>query len=235
MVKPIIDASSRRWLHDQVYLAGNQPQLRLVNSAVSKARIEGPIRLDRPDGRVVSFEISILYPSLDPFHLPDTYDLVNQLPREEDRHIESSGRFCLWLPQTAPVDEFQRPGGLCLYVARLQEFLALQLMYDARKKHNIVPHWAGEEWEHGSEGHRQWFRETAGDLNSKQFEALLKATREATNPGYRCPCGSGKRLGNCHKRWIKQMRRTVASHPYVIQIAYSYLHELKENWKGGQK
>ncbi|SFB59088.1 hypothetical protein SAMN05216266_12333 [Amycolatopsis marina] len=229
MVKRLTDAGSRRWRQDAADLDQVQPSLRIVHLGVPRARIEGIVKVARPDGRVDSFELSIHYPNLDPFALPDTFDAVGRFPRNEpDRHIEPNGRFCLWLPQTEPVDDFQRPGGLRRYISRVEEFLVLQRLYDVRRKHNILPHWPGEEWAHGTEGHKQWFRETTADLTANQLEHLLTAAETPARPGYRCPCGSGKRVGNCHKRWIRSLRRTMIKHPGISIIAHEYLEEQRD-------
>ena len=224
MVQGLTDAGDRRWQRDSAELALIQPDLRVINRGVPNARIVGSVQVPRQDGRVDAYRLDIVYRSLDPFVLPDTYDLHFNSPREADRHIEPTGRFCMWLPQTAPIDDFQRPGGLTRYLVRVQEFLLLQQMYDARRKHGILPHWAGEQWSHGQHGHRQWFRETTTGLSSDQLENLLRAAENPASPGYRCPCGSGRRLGNCHKRWIKCLRRAFVD-PTVRDVAHAYLQE----------
>jgi len=200
MAHGLTPAAERRWAADEKDLQAQHPGLRLVHRRVGRARIEGSIEVCEPGGRQQRFEVSVRYRGLDPFDLPDTFDPVRRFERTGDNHVEPDGRFCMWLPQTAPVADFCRPGGLLRYLERVREFILLQLAYETRKRLDITPHWRGNEWDHGDCGHGQWFSETTTSLTPDQFEALLASVTTNTSGGYRCPCRSGKRLGNCHKR-----------------------------------
>ncbi len=87
-----------------------------------------------------------------------TRSLFGRFPPSLDRHIVTDGWFCMWLPQTAPRD-FDRKDGLARHLERVREFIVLQLMYEDRLRRGIEPAWAGPEWDHGDNGHRQWLRE----------------------------------------------------------------------------
>lgn len=229
MAGDLTPAAERRWAADEEDLRIQHPDLRLVHRRVSRASIEGSIEVCEPGGRRQRFEVSIRYRGLNPFDLPDTFDPAKRFGRTDDNHVEPDGRFCMWLPQTAPVADFPRPGGLLRYLERVQEFILLQLAYEVKKRLDIQPHWPGNEWDHGDGGHRQWFSETTASLTPDQFEALLNSvTTTNTSAGYRCPCGSGKRSGNCHKRWIKNLRRTTRDNPAVLRVGREFLQEWRE-------
>jgi hypothetical protein len=223
-----LDRQSERWADDRELIAAIEPGLHLiVNSSADWARIVGTVRVQLPDGRIQGFEIAIEYPGSDPFELPDTYDIVKRFPPEPDRHIESDGRFCMWLPEEAPSREFEAEGGLSLYLYRVQEFIALQLMYEVRRKLGVTPYWPGDEWGHGEAGHREWLEQHTVGLNADQLQALLFRVQVRGKASQRCPCGSGKRLGNCHKDWLKVLRR-VWSDPAVVSASYRLLKERRE-------
>jgi len=220
--------SAERWASDRELLGGIEPALHLLVDQIGGwARIVGTIRVPMPDGREQAFEIAVEYPSADPFILPSTYDPVGRFPRDPDRHVECDGRFCLWLPQHAPSVEFAREGGLALYLCRVQEFLALQVMYEVRLHHGVRPYWPGEQWAHGQDGHRQWLEQHTANLSADQLQALLGNVAVPRKPGRRCPCGSGKRLGNCHKEWLRQLRH-VWTDTSVSSAAYQLLKDRRE-------
>jgi hypothetical protein len=222
------DRQAQRWTDDRELLAAIEPGLHLlVDSVADWARITGTVRIPLPDGRVGSFEIAIEYPGSDPFEVPDTYDIVERFPAEPERHIEVDGRFCMWLPEEAPSREFEAEGGLALYLFRVQEFIALQLMYEVRRKLSVMPRWPGEDWSHGDAGHREWLEKVTAGLDADQLQALLVRVQVPGKASQRCPCGSGKRLGNCHKDWLKALRR-VWSDPAVRRTTLYLLKERRE-------
>jgi hypothetical protein len=109
----------------------------------------------------------------------------------------------------------------------VQEFIALQLMYEVRRKLGVTPHWPGDEWGHGEAGHREWLDQFTEDLTADQLQALVVKVQVPGKPSQRCPCGSGKRFGNCHKDWLKALRR-VWSDPVVRKTVLSLLKERRE-------
>lgn len=230
MAPRLSNCDYRRWERDRKLLGAVEPGLRLeVDTRAGRARIVGTISVPRLDGRTSSFEIVIKYPGLDPRTLPDTYDRVGRFPPGPDRHIESDRRFCLWVPEAAPVREFRKEGGLTLYLFRVQEFLGLQLMYEVRQKHNVEPNWPGDAWGHGNAGHQEWIDQTTSQLTPNQLQRLLGEVSYPGRPGRRCPCGSGRRLGNCHKQWLTDVRKSWADRPSARLTAYRVLKERRAN------
>lgn len=230
MASGISANSQRRWDRERELLAAAEPGLHLlIEPSRGRARITGTVSVPRGDGRTTSFEVAIKYPGIDPFVLPDTYDPAGRFPPSLDRHVEQDGRFCLWLRETAPVREFRLDSGLALYLCRIQEFLGLQLMYEARRKHGIQPYWPGEAWHHGVDGQLEWMRAQSASLSADQLQRLLRAVSNDGKASRRCPCGSGKRLGNCHKTWIKTVRSTWIKDPSARISAYRVLKERREH------
>ena len=227
MAAPLTRAQLR-WQQDQDLVLAAEPGLHLfIDELAGQAHLAGTVRLRMPGGRVRGFELLIEYPSADPFALPDTYDPVGRFLLDDKRHIEHDGRFCLWLPHCAPRREFAGPGGLALYLFRVQEFLALQLMYETRSARGVHPFWPGPAWSHGGHGYVEWAREQAAGLSADQFQALLTKVYARGQSGRRCPCGSSKRLGNCHKKWLKTMRDAWAD-PSARAGSYQVLKEKRE-------
>ena len=113
----------------------------------------------------------------------------------------------MWLPQRAP-DDFDKSDGLARHFHRVREFLLLQLMFDSRRRRNLLPFWPGEQWSHGTDGHRQWVREQVGGLNADQLRRLLReaGAERRRSPASRCPCGSGLSYRLCHRDWVFAIR-----------------------------
>lgn len=226
MASGLNDRARGRWESDQAVLAATAAGLQLkIGSNARQARIVGTVAVARHDGRRDDFEVEIRYPGLQPRELPDTYDPMGQFPPDPDRHVESDGRFCLWVPEAAPTRAFRAAGGLALYLCRVQEFIYLQLMYEVRRKHGVEPYWPGDAWGHGNDGHREWIEQTTAALDPVALQRLLGAVKHPGKLSRRCPCGSGRRLGNCHKQWLRDVTHTWQTRPPARFDAYQVLEE----------
>lgn len=65
------------------------------------------------------------------------------------------------------------------------------------KKYEIVP---GGELPHYTEGVKVYFKETLGEENVDLIYKFFKLSKNNFIKGHRfCPCGSGKKIRNCHK------------------------------------
>ena len=224
MVARLTSAAAARWEHDRILLAEVEPGLTLyVDYQADRARIGGQIRVARSSGRAQAFEVVIKYPGRDPFEVPDCYDAVGRFPRIADRHVESDGRFCMWLPWLAPRREFRTADGLAIYLARVQEFIGLQVQYEARERRGIVPFWPGPQWGHGADGFREWFAEETRTLSAVRLGNVLRDVYRNGKAGRRCPCGSGKRFGNCHKQFVRDLRVAWSAIPTARPISYAEL------------
>jgi hypothetical protein len=199
----------RRLAEHQKYLAHYEPGLQLtVDEVAGEARVRGRLMVSVGAGITRPFEIELVYHGVDPFATPDTYDPAGRFPPSLDRHVVGDGKFCLWLPQTAPND-FDLEDGLRRHLDRVREFLVLQLIYEDRKRRGIEPAWPGPIWDHGNAGHEQWLQEQLAGLNAGQLRAFSEYLqgRQRLTGKQRCPCGSGQRAGRCHWVWFNQLRK----------------------------
>jgi hypothetical protein len=209
-------AARRRFESHREHLERSEPTLDLnVDERLGRASITGELRVPVGGTVVRSVRIEIRYHGLDPFRLPATYDPAHQFPASPDRHIESDGQFCMWLPQTEPND-FGATDGLALHLERVREFIVLQFMFDARRARNISPAWPGDAWGHGIDGHEEWIREQldglpACDLNI--FRRDLVRGRRATSPDSPCPCHSGRSFRRCHRPVTERIKRMATKNP----------------------
>ncbi len=203
----------RRFDEHRHLLERTEPDLHLtIDSNAGRAAIDGTLPTPIGGGLVEPFRVHICFHRLDPFRLPDTYDPTGQFPRRADRHIESTGRFCMWLPQTAPTD-FDQPDGLAPHLERVRHFLVLQRIYDARSARGITPRWAGPAWDHDDRGHREWLDEQLAALPPADpglFRSELLGRRRLS-PDSACPCKSGRSYRRCHRPVITRIRAAAAA------------------------
>ena len=203
-------AGRRRFQEHAEHLAEHEPGLVLtVDEPQREARIAG--RIEVPVGGTVTrtFDIEIRYTGLDPFSTPTARDTARRFPPDGHRHVEPDGAFCMWLPQTDP-SRFDRPDGLARYLRRVREFIVLQLMYEQRRRLNITPRWAGPEWPHGVDGHKQWVRELLAEHPPCDLHLLLRdiaGGSRGTSPDKPCPCRSGRSYRRCHRPVVEVLRR----------------------------
>ncbi|MFJ7216947.1 hypothetical protein [Amycolatopsis sp. NPDC098790] len=228
MAQPVTGGAPRRLREDDATLATSQPGLRR-RRLNGKLVVEGELTVLLPGGVTGQFTVQIRYPGASPFELPDVYDVDERFDRDGANHVEASGRFCMWLPLTAPVADFQRPGGLARYLVLVCQFIKLQVMYEERRRRGVEPHWRWADWEHGTAGYEQWFRENSVGLVPGQLEKLLEAVRARPRTSAKCPCGSGKRLGNCHKKWLATVRRSAMTDSNLLTAGFTYLEIWRES------
>ena len=220
----------RRFGQHRDHLAAFESGLVLeTDEGRAHARVVGGLRVPAGGSIVRDVDIEIRYHRLDPFALPDTFDPVRRFPPSPDRHIESDGRFCMWLPQTEPSD-FGTEGGLALYLARVREFIVLQFMFEFRRARNIAPAWPGEAWGHGVEGHEEWIREQLNrlptcDLNI--FRRDLVRGRGAPSPDSPCPCRSGRSFRRCHRPFTERAKKMAHKDPALRSALIRVLKEFE--------
>jgi len=184
-----------------------------VDTEACKAVIEGQLPVHVGGGKVQTFAVRIVYKTLNPFVIPETYTSDDRFPPKSERHIEDDGQWCMWLPQDAPRD-FDSPAGLERYLARVRSFIVLQLAYEDRVRLGITPAWPGSEWGHGFQGHEQWVREQIGDL-SPQVVRLLIGQAASRAHGMPCPCGSHRLFAACHQGWARHLLAVARREPAV--------------------
>lgn len=172
------------------------------------AIVSGIYRLLIPDSqRYLDYRIAILLPDNYPTRIPRMYCNDRKLPIGNiDRHIMSDGSACLGVnaeisqkwrlnPKIVPfLDEIVAP------------FLVWQTFYD---EHGQPPPWGQRS--HYAQGVLEFYAEflhIEAESNIKAFMNLL--VRKNQPKGHEeCPCGSGRRLRNCHIELIRKAREQV--------------------------
>lgn len=165
--------------------------------------------LEVADG--VSFSVKMFVPAGYPTDEPVLFVEPDEIPWKLDRHVyEKSGIGCLCARSEV---RMHWPWGsdLTEFVTKLvHPFLVGQFYYDT---HGQWPP-TGER-SHGRDGILEAFTELLepefGEPRERQIRSVLHLLARKNSPkGHEfCPCGSGKRLRDCHRSVIARLRECV--------------------------
>jgi hypothetical protein len=155
------------------------------------------------EGKVLDqFSIEIELPRYDPNDLPVLREIGGRIPRTQDNHINvPSGEVCLFVP-----DERWRiyPRG-----STLLDFLngPLRNYFIGYSLFELGEPWPFGQRSHGAEGIFEYYSELLGTDDRRVVIRYLECMSKPTLKGHwECPCGSGKRIRNCHQTTLNDLR-----------------------------
>jgi hypothetical protein len=125
--------------------------------------------------------------------LPVLREVGGRIPREVDRHIENDGNACLFVP-----DEFwyRHPQGMEIVEfikGPITAFLVGQSLVECGRP------WPNGTRPHFGEGIVEFYSSILGTKDESKIRAFLDMLRaKKIKQPWLCPCGSGRRVGNCH-------------------------------------
>lgn len=168
----------------------------------------GTYKVREDDTVYAEFEIEIELPEELPKGLPATREIGGKIPHEADRyHVnKSDGTLCVVLP-----DEYwyRYPGGLT-FVEFMNQPLRAHLAGQALVARGEP--WPAGEWSHGPKGAVEFYAEVLGTADPVvlgRFLEVLAKDKDSVKGHWDCPCGSGKKLRNCHGPEIFDLRRRI--------------------------
>ena len=141
-----------------------------------------------------------------PRGLPAVYEIGNRIPWKPDRHMEPDGKACLVLPDAYWYEHPQGMNMLDFLNGPVRNFFVNQSLIDLGQP-NV---WENGEWGHGAEGIVEFYATILGTSDPKTvltYLGILK--RDAIKGHWLCPCGSKKRLRNCHGELINELRTRI--------------------------
>jgi len=186
----------------QLLVKAHYPSLAFqVDSESGRMLLEGNFVFTTECGIPTTIRILIRFPSNYPSSEPVAYDAQAFFPRDVDRHILSSGAFCLWLPPCSPWDEADPDGSLLRFLDEVTVFLERQLVYDSTG----AKQWPGPQYRHGKYGYID-FMLSILEGNEELLNALLPAILGKISPGRNedCPCGGQRKYKRCHAGLVEQ-------------------------------
>ncbi len=166
--------------------------------------IRGPIDLKSDNKLLDSFTLEIELPKNYPIGIPIVRDNAGRFPRIADRHVYANGVLCLCVPDE--YWKFYSPESTIVDFIKtlIEPFLVAQIYYEKTGK---MPF--GER-PHGWEGIVQFYSEILDTTDERMIFCFLKYLSAPQLKGHwRCYCGSGLRLRNCHYDQAYEMHQKV--------------------------
>jgi hypothetical protein len=157
----------------------------------------------------VGYQLTIQIPPGYPEEVPTLHCLPEEIPKKDFRH--NSGESACLCARCDYRKHWPRGSSLADFVQSLViPFLTCQHYFDI---HGYWPK-TGER-EHGAPGIVQAYSEFCRPLGDVTGEMIGRIVRMLIRSGLpkghnSCPCGSGKRIRDCHRLELEQMRRMIS-------------------------
>lgn len=175
------------------YLGRSQPELS-AEGRDGYIAVRGKFVVRDDAGPLDSFEVCMAIPLDFPFGEPLVWEVGGRIPRIADRHVfEKDGNLCLgvweaWLAKTPSVSFAAYMDG------PVADYFFGQSLVD------IEQPWPFGERDHGLPGVLDAYGEVLGlDADLEAIKSYLLSLASRSLKGHhRCPCGSGRRVRDCH-------------------------------------
>jgi hypothetical protein len=169
-------------------------------------RVTGFYPLHEGDKVWDRYQVKLLLAKESPRGIPALYEIGNRIPRKSDRHMEPDGRACIVLPDAYWYEYPQGMSLLDFLNGPALNFFVNQSLIDLGQS-NV---WQTGEWGHGAEGIVEFYESILGTNNRAIILTFLGILKRDTIKGHwPCPCGSKKRLRNCHGKLINGLRMRI--------------------------
>lgn len=180
------------------------PGLR-VSLSEGRLSVAGTFPVQHAGSALDFFRIRVEVPESFPLDLPVVFETEGRIPWTANRHVESCGKACLFVP-----DErwkyFPESGTLLEFLrGPVHAFFLSQHVFE---KTGAWPFGARS---HGVEGIAEAYAEELGsadlDLVCRYLDVLRKPEVKGHWP---CPCGSGRKLRDCHQDQVQALRAKIS-------------------------
>jgi hypothetical protein len=190
----------------QQAVAAHQPELN-VTTTKDFIVLDGLFVVSGPQGPFDSYQVRVGVTAEFPREAPLVFEIGDRIPRVLDRHIyPKHGNCCLgvweeWL-LTAPDHTFET-----FLTGLLHDYFVGQTYFDATGE------WPFGERSHGDAGVLESFAELLGVENDptivvEHLRLLSMNEVKGHNP---CPCGSGRKLRQCHWDKLEELKKRIPS------------------------
>ncbi len=190
----------------------HQPFL-VVENKKSEVTVKGRFLLHEsvsqidPRGPLTEYELEIFVPRTYPRKQPIVFETGGKIPRIDERHINGRGDCCIlvwdhWLLTTEDASFSSYFSG------PLHDYFLGQHHFELFGK------WPFGERAHGYPGLVEAYVETIGfpelPSNQRALKQILKLLSQDWPKGHwPCPCGSNKKLRNCHRKELEDIHRRI--------------------------
>ena len=141
-----------------------------------------------------------------PLGLSTVYEIGDRIPRTPDRHMEPDGKACIVLPDAYWHEHPQGMNLLGFLNGPVRSFFVNQSLRDLGQPDV----WKHGEWRHGTDGIIEFYASVLRTNDPKTILAYLGILKRGDIKGHwACPCGSGRRLRNCHLGLVSELRTRI--------------------------
>lgn len=183
-------------------VTGAYPDLRLVVSG-DRATFVGSIPIRSGEVEIDRFKVAITIPPTFPHDVPIIRETANRIPHTADWH--NPGDLCVIVPEEWLIDS--RSGSVLEFIrGPVRDFFIGHLLAEAGYGRPL-----GER-DHGLSGLLQAYGEWFGTTDRKTVSRYLEClSHERIKGHWPCPCGSQRRIRNCHGESIRTIQTRVSS------------------------
>jgi hypothetical protein len=161
------------------------------------------------------YSIKITFPKNYPKSIPIVEEVGSRIPRILDRHMSEKGEACLFLPELR--SEIWPLGSSLLEFLNgpVHNFFLGQSLFEKGEG------WPFGTWDHGAGGIRDYYAQLFGTEDINIIMKLILLIIMPKMRGHRlCPCGSGKRLRNCHFSLLLGLREKIPQDVARLSLAH---------------
>jgi hypothetical protein len=177
------------------------PDLRLVVSN-GHPLFRGSFAVSHDGEEIDRFLIEISFPD-GVNRLPAVREIGGRIPRDSDHHINvRTGDICTDVPELVLLRG--QPSLVEYLDGPVRNFFLSQIIVESGKP------WPFGQWSHGKPGLLQAYGELLGVSEERQIRAYLDYLASKKAKGHwTCPCGSTKRLRDCHAKQFANLRQRI--------------------------
>lgn len=208
---------------ERAEVEGAYPDLHFHIVENGSIKIRGTFRIVYEGEVLDRYAIEIEVPPSYPRSIPIVRETGGRIPHASNFHVNpTDGTCCVILPDERwkvwPVGS----GLLAFLNGPVRNFFLGQSLVELGEP------WPFGQWSHGADGIRDYYTELLGTSDLRVIVKYLECLSAKKLKGHwPCPCGNGKRLGDCH---LQLIRGLVAKIPR--QVAMLSAMKLKEHSRG---
>ncbi|RBO53510.1 hypothetical protein DSD19_09000 [Rhodovulum sp. BSW8] len=182
-----------------------QPEL-VVSMEDDVVLVEGKFVVWDGQGPLDGYSVFIGFFSDFPSTSPRVYETEGRIPRDLDRHVFPSDGACCLTVWEGWLAEVQEPTVEAFFRGPLHDFFFSQTYFDTNGE------WPFGERSHGITGVVEAFSEILGVEQDRQvvIAYLRLMCRQHLGGHAICPCGSSKRLRDCHRGEVEVLRGRIS-------------------------
>lgn len=197
-----------------VELQAQHPNLELLRDPSGVLRLRGAIgfSIDHDSQTIEdTYDVDLEIPNDFPGSPPIAYETGGRI-REDFGHFMEAGNFCLGAPAEVR-RQFAQNRSLLRFID--DQVVPYLFAYSYRRDHGTLPF--GER-SHGSTGLIEYYKEFFGTSGIVAMKFLKCLADGIAPPLMGCPCGSGRKLKDCHGPKLSELRPYLSARRFEAEL-----------------